>query len=198
MHEIETSRLRLRQLTMDDLHDLHYIYHHPALSQFMPNERPMSLVETRDAIDSIIENWQQYGFGVWAVVYKKFNKLIGHCGLKFLENTPEIQVGYLLLPSYWGMGLGTEAASAALKYGFDVIRLPKIVAIAKPNNIASRRVMEKVGMNYEKNAYYYDNDVVYYSISHDAFSASGWRFKVTIKQEPLSPPNLQSLTPVLR
>jgi RimJ/RimL family protein N-acetyltransferase len=82
---------------------------------------------------------------VWAVVHKKHQKLIGHCGFKFLENTPEVQIGYLLLPSYWGRGLATEAASAALKYGFEVAKFGRVVAIAKPENIASRRVMEKVG-----------------------------------------------------
>jgi ribosomal-protein-alanine N-acetyltransferase len=109
---------------------------------------------------------------VWAVVYKKDRKLIGHCGFKFLENTREIQIGYLLLPYYWGMGLGTEAASAALKYGFEVAKLERVVAVAKPENIASRRVMEKVGMKYEKNAYYYNNNVVYYSISRKAYRSN--------------------------
>jgi ribosomal-protein-alanine N-acetyltransferase len=135
----------------------------------MPNEKPLSLEETRAAIKSLTDNWEENHFGVWAVIYKEQEKLIGHCGLKFLENTPEVQIGYLLLKSYWTRGLGTEAASAALKYGFEVVNLQKIVAVAKPENIASRRVLEKVGMKYEKDAYYYENNVVYYSISRETY-----------------------------
>ncbi len=167
--EIETPRLRLRQFTIDDLDDLHHIYSHPDLSKYMPNEKPLSLEETRAAIKSLTDNWEENHFGVWAVIYKEQEKLIGHCGLKFLENTPEVQIGYLLLKSYWTRGLGTEAASAALKYGFEVVNLQKIVAVAKPENIASRRVLEKVGMKYEKDAYYYENNVVYYSISRETY-----------------------------
>lgn len=169
MREIETPRLLLRQFTMDDLDDLHLIYSHPDLTQYLSNEQPLRLEQTQAAINSIIETWRQHKFGVWAVVYKEHQKLIGHCGLKFLENTLEIQIGYLLLKAYWGRGLGTEAAAAVLKYSFEVVKLERIVAIAKPENIASRRVMEKIGMKYEKDAYYYDNDVVYYSLSRRAY-----------------------------
>jgi ribosomal-protein-alanine N-acetyltransferase len=170
--EIETLRLRLRHFTPDDADDLYHIYSYPELFKYMSNEKKLSWEQTVGVINSLTENWQQHQVGVWAVVYKKDRKLIGHCGFKFLENTQEIQIGYLLLPSYWGMGLGTEAASAALKYGFEVAKLERVVAVAKPENIASRRVMEKVGMKYEKDAYYYNNNVVYYSISRKAYRSN--------------------------
>ncbi len=170
--EIETLRLRLRHFTPDDADELYHIYSYPELFKYMSNEKTLSWEQTVGVINSLTENWQQHQVGVWAVVYKKDRKLIGHCGFKFLENTQEIQIGYLLLPSYWGMGLGTEAASAALKYGFEGAKLERVVAVAKPENIASRRVMEKVGMKYEKDAYYYNNNVVYYSISRKAYRSN--------------------------
>jgi ribosomal-protein-alanine N-acetyltransferase len=153
----------------------------------MSNEKPPLLNQTRLLIYALIENWQKYHFGVWAVVYKNNKKLIGHCGFKFLENTQEIQLGYLLMKSYWGRGLGTEAASAALKYGFEVAEIEKIVAIAKPENVASRRVMEKVGMRYEKNAYYYNNHVVYYGITQEAYQSNEMHLKRLSKKEKSSP-----------
>ena len=64
------------------------------------------------------------------------------------------------------MGLATEASLAILKYGFEQIGLKRIVAIARPENLASQRVMQKVGMKFEKNAHYYNSDVVYYAIYH--------------------------------
>jgi ribosomal-protein-alanine N-acetyltransferase len=85
---------------------------------------------------------------------------LGRCGFcVFLDNTSEVELGYLLDKSYWRRGLATEASHASLKYGFEVVKLDRIVAIAKPENIASRRVMEKVGMKYEKDAYFYNTNV---------------------------------------
>jgi RimJ/RimL family protein N-acetyltransferase len=184
--EIETLRLQLRHLTLDDVDALYRIYSHSELFKYMSNEKALLWEETRAIINSITENWQQYHFGVWAVVYKKNKQLIGTCGFKVLENTREIQIGYLLLKSYWGHGLATEAAAAALKYGFEVAQLERIVAIAKPENIASWRVMEKVGMKYEKNAYFYNNDVVYYSILRKAYLANAGRLNYSKNKESLT------------
>lgn len=184
---IETRRLRLRQFKPNDTDELYRIYSNPKLFKYMSNEKPLQWRQTNELISLLIENWEYFGFGVWAVVYKKHQKLIGHCGFKFLENTREIQLGYLLLESYWGVGLGTEAASASLRYAFEVAKLDRIVAIAKPENIASRRVMEKVGMNYEKDAYYYNNHVVYYSITAEAYQLNPLHLKCPMKIEKLSP-----------
>lgn len=184
--DIETQRLRLRHFTPNDADELHRIYSNPELFKYMSNEKPLLWEQTRTVINSIIESWQHYNFGVWALVDKRNQKLIGHCGLKYLENTLEVQIGYLLLKRYWGKGLATEAALASLKYGFEVMKLPKIVAVAKPENIASRRVMEKVGMKYEKDAYYYNNNVVYYSISREAYLSNTMALKCITKNKNLS------------
>lgn len=196
MHEIETSHLRLRQFTLDDSDDLYRLYSNPELFKYMSNEKPLLWEQTKEVINSFTENWQKHHFGVWAVIYKRNRKLIGHCGLKFLENSREVQIGYLLLKSYWGKGLGTEAATATLRFGFEVAKLEKIVAVAKPENIASRRVMEKVGMKYEKDAYYYENDVVYYSLLRQAYQAQTLRAKQIAENETLSLPIPQLLAPV--
>lgn len=184
--EIETLRLHLRQFTLDDRDELFHIYSYPELFKYMSNEKPLLVEQVRAVINTFTESWQKNQFGVWAVVYKKYQKLIGHCGFKFLENTQEVQIGYLLLSSYWGRGLATEAASAVMKYGFEVAKLERIVAIAKPENIASRRVMEKIGMTYEKDAYYYDNSVVYYSLSREAYESNLMTLNPLIKKEKIS------------
>ena len=104
---------------------------------------------------------------MWAVVHKDSDKLIGRCGLGFLDNTPEVELGYVLDKFYWNMGLTTEAAIATLKYSFEKVKLNRIVAIAHPQNIASVRVIQKVGMKYEKNARFYNVDVVYYGLNRE-------------------------------
>lgn len=174
---IETRRLILRHFTPNDADELYHIYSNRDLFKYMSNEKPLLRDQTRLLIYSLIENWQLHRFGVWALIDKKDKKLIGHCGFKFLDNTREIQLGYLLLKSYWGNGLGTEAASTAIKYGFEVARFERVVAIAKPENVASRRVMEKVGMKHEKNAYYYNNNVVYYCLTLEAYLLNAMHLK---------------------
>ncbi len=112
----------------------------------------------------MIDSWEKNNFGMWAVVHKIDNKMIGRCGLCFLDNTLEIELGYLLNPAYWYRGLATEAAKASLRYGFEKLKLKEILAIAQPQNIASQKVMEKLGMKYEKDANYYQTKVVYFKI----------------------------------
>ncbi len=92
-----------------------------------------------------------------------------------MEKTPEVEVAYLLAKEYWNQGLATEAARAAISYGCDGLKLKRIVAIARPENVGSYRVMEKVGMKYERDAHYYNVDVVYYALECDQFKREGDR-----------------------
>ena len=96
------------------------------------------------------------------MVDKESERLIGFGGLRSLFGTPEVV--YHFAKQYWGKGLATEMASAVIRYGFEEHLFDRIVAIAKPLNVASTRVMEKVGMRYEKSACYYEIDVVQYEI----------------------------------
>lgn len=164
MPEIETSRLILRQFSLKDVDELYQFYQNPEVMKYV-GTGIITKAETEAKILTMIEHWQKNNFGMWAVVNKINNKMIGRCGLCFLDNTEEVELGYILDQAYWHQGLATEASKASLRYGFEQLKLEKIVAIAVPENIASRRVMEKVGMKYEKEANYYDSNVVYYTIS---------------------------------
>ncbi len=84
-----------------------------------------------------------------------------------LDDTPELV--YLLAKPYWGMGLATEAAKACLKYGFEELQLEQIIAVTRHENVASRRVLERIGMKHEKDVRLYDIDCVYYSISRKSY-----------------------------
>ncbi|BAZ27276.1 putative acetyltransferase [Kalymmatonema gypsitolerans NIES-4073] len=162
MPEIETARLRLRHFTPDDFDDLFRLYSDPEVMRYLS---PKTKEQTQTSLSKHIKQWQEQNFGIWAVIHKDSGKMIGRCGLGFLQNTPEVELGYVFDKSYWNMGIATEASRATLKYGFLEVNLDKIVAIAIPQNIASVRVIQKVGMKYQKNARYYGYDVVYYVIS---------------------------------
>ena len=169
MQEIETARLYLRQFTPDDLDDMYRIYSDPEIMKYLGGVRTREATET--AINTMIKGWEENNFGMWALVHKIDRKMIGRCGLGLLEKTPEVQLGYALDKVYWNQGLATEASLASLNYGFQILNLERIVAIALPENITSQRVMQKVGMKYEKNAHFYETDVVYYSLSRESYQS---------------------------
>jgi len=164
MTSLETPRLVLRPFRPDDLDDLCPIFGDADVMRYV-GKGVRTRQETEETLLRMIGHWGRHGFGLWAVVDRQQARLIGRCGLCFLDHTPEVELGYTLAKPAWGKGLATEAAHASLKYGFGPLELDRIVAIARPENGASRRVMEKVGMRFEKEAHFYGADVVYYAVS---------------------------------
>jgi RimJ/RimL family protein N-acetyltransferase len=174
MPEIETARLLLRMFSQDDLDDLSRIYADADVMRYLSGH-PLTREETAGWLKYFLAGWEDYGFGWWAVVLKESGALIGHCGLQFIHVTPEIEVTYGLSAAYWRKGLASEAARACLRYGFEELKLDRIYALADPGNIGSHRVMERVGMKYDKTEYYkddlYEGDLIYYVISGEEYRA---------------------------
>ena len=175
--EIETERLLLRQLREDDL-DLYHtrIFSDPDVMRYLPPTRPVPRERTQTVMARFREHWVQHHFGVWAVVVKTKNELIGHCGLQYLPELPEVEVLYALAKPDWGQGLATEAARASVRFGFEQVKLDRIVAVALPENIGSRRVMEHIGLQYEKDTRLFNLDVVYYAIRREEFTVDNQRY----------------------
>jgi ribosomal-protein-alanine N-acetyltransferase len=163
MKEIGTDRLLLRQFTMGDLDELLPIFGDPEVVKYLGSGKPAKREETEHALYTIIKHWEQHGFGRWAVIFKRTRELIGYGGLRSFHGTPELV--YLLAKRYWGIGLATEIAKASLKYGFDEQHFERIMALASLANTASHRVLEKVGMSFEKTDHIYDLEIACYSIS---------------------------------
>jgi len=163
MHEVETARLRLRMFTPADLSALSRIFADPHVMEYLGKDGlPIPSEETAAALTSIIEHWHRNGFGRWAVEDKADGRLLGYAGIRSLEGQAELV--YLLAKEYWGQGLATEVAVACLRYGFTEKRFDSILALTRPLNVRSRRVMEKIGMRFEKDATYFGIDVVQYVV----------------------------------
>jgi RimJ/RimL family protein N-acetyltransferase len=162
--EIETARLRLRAFTPDDLDALSSIYGDPDVARGFITRKPKSKEETLAMLTRDIERFDKRGVGVWGVVDKENQELIGRAALQYLDRTPEVEVSFILAKPYWGRGLATEAAEALLKYGFEGAGLERIVGVAHVDHVASHRVMEKAGMRYERDGRFYGSDMRYYSI----------------------------------
>lgn len=171
MVNIETPRLWLRPLTLTDLNDLTQIYSDPEVMRYRLISQPATREQTQKMLESYLNHWNEHGFGRWATIHKASGKLIGHCGLEYLATRDDVEISYLLQRDYWGQGLATESATILLNYGFETLQLERLVALANPQNLASRRVIEKIGMQYEKNIQLYGKTWVFYTLSRVQWKA---------------------------
>jgi RimJ/RimL family protein N-acetyltransferase len=176
---LETPRLLLRPFTRADAADHARIYAKPEVTRYLsrgPFLGAEAARRSRVALDLFIDHREKHGFGVWAVVDRATGALIGQCGLKYLPESPEVEILYALDTPYWGKGLATEAAAAALRHSFESTGLARIVAVALPEHRGSHRVMEKLGMTYEGRVEVYGGiRAVLYAISREAFLSRATR-----------------------
>lgn len=131
---------------------------------------------SREATAGVISDSAAYfesrGLGLFAMVLKGRDEVIGFSGFWRFEGRLDFELAYGLAPALWGKGLATEAARAAIRYGFEKLGLKRIAASADTPNSASLRVMRKAGMRYEKREVYEDRDTTCYAISRGDFRAA--------------------------
>jgi RimJ/RimL family protein N-acetyltransferase len=149
---LETERLVLRHQVPSDLNDLWALYCDPEITKYIP-DAPRTREEASEELE-----WHMNGhprnseLGLWATIHKESGKFIGRCGLLpwEIEGQQEVEVAYTITRDYWGQGLATEAAEAILRYGFEHLHLVRLVSLIEPENIASQKVAEKIGMSFER------------------------------------------------
>jgi RimJ/RimL family protein N-acetyltransferase len=151
---IETERLLLREITLEDKEELFKLHSNPEVQRYTGEPVVESIQEMEKAIGTRINDYEKFGYGRWATVLKDGMQFVGWAGLAYLPEFDEIDLGYRFLPKFWGLGIATEASHAILTYGFETLQLKKIIAIALKEHKASIRVMEKVGMEFDKFAPY--------------------------------------------
>lgn len=148
----ETKRLMLRHLVPNDLDSLFALYSDPDVRRYFP-EGTLTYEETKEELEWFLNGHPKHPeLGLWATVHKETNRLVGRCGLLpwTIDQRPEVEVAYMLAKEYWGQGLGTEAAQAILEYGFERLRLPRLICLIDRDNLASIKVATKIGMTFEK------------------------------------------------
>jgi RimJ/RimL family protein N-acetyltransferase len=187
---LTTERLRLRPFAESDLDAMHRLLSEEGILRYFPNPDPPSRERVEQLIHRQIEHWETHGFGWWVVELlgapgggpsaapdtaqdathapapgqSPTPELLGWNGLLYLPETDEIEVDFLLGHAYWGKGYATEGARASLRFGFRDLGLTTIVALAHPDNTASRRVMEKLGMRFVERTRYFNMDVCKYML----------------------------------
>lgn len=143
-----TERIILRAFEAADAEALFRLNSDPDVMRYT-GEPPMASVAAARAGIETYPDWERHGFGRWACVLRSEGAAaapVGCCGLKFLEDQGEVDVGYRFLPKYWGRGLATEAAAATVEFGFSVLGLAEIAAYVFEENAGSVRVLKKLAM----------------------------------------------------
>ncbi len=166
---LETERLLIRKFTPDDLDKLIELRSDEEVIKYIGGKKLQNAEAITRRLRFYIDCYEQFGFGMCAMIWKETGEMFGWSCLQPLEDTGEIEVGYGMTKEFWGKGIGFECALAWLKFGFENAGLERIVAIASPENKGSWRIMEKCGMRYEKTDTHYGAECVFYAVSKDEF-----------------------------
>ena len=143
---LETERLILQTWTFDDEAKLFEICADAEVMRYIGTGKPYENAKQANEFLRWATNYQnENGFCRWAVALKENGEIIGSCGFARPHDTPEIELGYLLARAFWGRGYATEAAAACARYGFGKLGFCEIIALTDLENVASKRVLEKIG-----------------------------------------------------
>lgn len=148
---LETKRLRLRRLAEQDVAFILELVNEPAFIQNIGDKGVRTLDDAREYISSgPVASYEKYGFGLYCVDLKETEEPIGICGLLKRDALDDVDIGFALLEKFRGRGFAYEAAAAVMGYGRTALGLKRIVAITSPDNEASIRVLEKIGLRFDK------------------------------------------------
>jgi len=168
---LETERLRIRPYRESDAAGMHQVFGAPEVMRWTPSAPSKDVAETAQRLlrTMAFSDRMPAGLGLWALELRADDDLLGQVGLFPVEGKgPEVEVAYELAPRAWGHGYATEAARALVAYGFQEMRLERVVALIVPDNVRSRRVAEKAAMRLVGPARHYGLDLVKYAIDAEA------------------------------
>lgn len=163
---LETARLLLREMTSDDATQAYLLNLDPEVIQYTGDSAFASIDEARQFLEQY-DHYRRYGFGRWGVIRKSDGAFLGWCGLKYTVELDEFDVGYRFFKRFWNFGYATEAARACLEVGFTRYDMPVIVGRAMAENQASIRVLEKIGLTFQKVYQFESESGVLYSLKKE-------------------------------
>ena len=162
---IETERLILRELRLTDLEGMFALDSDPKVHRFLGNKPVKTKAESQKILENIINQYKERGIGRFATIEKSSGDFIGWSGIRLNTEynmngfTKYYDVGYRLIPKYWGKGYATESGKAAVNYAFDVLKFPELYATTEINNQASHNALLKIGLRYVEDFYFEEEDL---------------------------------------
>lgn len=167
--QLETARLRLRPFTLSDVDDLHRLWTEAGVRKYLWDDELIPRHRVESIIEISISLFESSGFGLWAVLTRVDDELIGFCGFWHFHEPPKLELLYGISERYWKRGLVTEAATSMMRYGFEVLSFDRIEASTDAANHSSSQVMKRLGMSFWKRESNKSRDTVYYAISRTEF-----------------------------
>ena len=165
---LETERLTMRWLTLEDAELMLSVWNDPAFIQHVGDRGIRTIDEAHDTLaNGAFKLYEYHGYGPYRVALASEDTAIGTCGLFRREGFDDPDIGYSILPEFCGRGYAYEAASSVLEYARSVLQLPRITAFVSPRNVASIGLAEKLGLRFERMARLAgeDEDVSLYSLA---------------------------------
>jgi len=157
---LETERLLLRQLSTADADFILELLNEPSFIRNIGDRGVRTIKAAKSYISNgPVASYAKNGFGLYLVKLKETNESIGMCGLIKRDTLEDVDIGYAFLPRFWSKGYAVEAAQATKEYAKHVIGLNRIVAIVDPTNDGSIRVLEKIGLKFEKMVRLSEDDI---------------------------------------
>ena len=151
MKTLTTDRLILRPFTIEDVPAQYAMNLDPEVSRYTGDGGVVGIDEIERRIkDHVLRDYRVHRFGRMAVVLKETDEMIGFCGLKYLSDLEEVDLGYRFVQRHWGKGIATEAGRAVLDHGWSDLGLKRVIAWVLPENSGSVRVLDKLGFHYEE------------------------------------------------
>ena len=148
---LQTNRLRLRRLSVDDAVFILKLLNEPSFIQNIGDRSVRTIEDARAYImNGPVASYEKHGFGLWLVEAKESGAHIGICGLLKREVLEDVDIGYALLPEFWSKGYALESASAVLSYAREELKLKRVLAVVNADNQSSIRLLEKLGFEFEK------------------------------------------------
>ncbi len=161
---LKTTNLKLRAFNETDAVDMHQILIGKNVLQYFPNSSPPACEQVERMIRNWLKHWAERGYGLWAVESLSSGELLGRGGLQYLPDTNEVEVDFILGRKFWGQGFATEVGKVSLQYGFEELDFDTIVGIVHTENIASQKVLEKIGMRFTEAKEYFGMACYRYAI----------------------------------
>lgn len=159
---LETPRLLLRPFTIDDAAAYWPLASSPAILRYTGDDAQTSLDAVRDILATRpLRDYAVHGYGRMACIEKSSSRLVGFCGLKYLDDLREVDIGFRFLPDCWGQGYATESAQVLIDHGRAVSGIGRIVGLVQAANGGSVRVLEKLGLRYERDLPMEDDGAVF-------------------------------------
>lgn len=169
--KLKTHRLLLIPLLPENINNLHNLWTLPEVRKYLWDDEIIPEEQTISILEENLKLFNTEKIGIWGIYPLNYpvnlDKLIGFCGFWYFHQPAELQIIYGLHPDYWQKGFAIEAGKTILKYGFEIKKFPSIIGSTDKPNLASIKVMEKIGMKFQEEKLINGLPTLYFSMSKD-------------------------------